>query len=95
MMLFVSPYSAEIEAERELVRILEGGCKVPVGALARARRDGIVMAACIFSIDGKEKLLAERSGRVKEGLVLAREIGEELIEKGAKKIEESWRTVYV
>jgi hydroxymethylbilane synthase len=86
---------AEIEAERELVRILEGGCKVPVGALARAHGDEIVMAACIFSIDGEEKLLAERSGHVKEGLVLAREIAEELIERGAKKIEESWRTVYV
>jgi hydroxymethylbilane synthase len=86
---------AEIEAERELVRILEGGCKVPVGALARAHGDEIVMAASIFSIDGEEKLLAERSGHVKEGLVLAREIAEELIERGAKEIEESWRTVYV
>jgi hydroxymethylbilane synthase len=86
---------AEIEAERELVRILEGGCKVPVGALARAHGDRIMIAASIFSIDGKERLVAERSGDVKEGTVLAREIGKELIEKGAKKIEESWRTVYV
>src|SRR5712691_6328870 len=85
---------AEIEAERELVRILEGGCKVPVGALARAHGDQMAIVACIFSIDGKEKLLAERSGNVQESRVLAREIGEELIEKGAKKIEASWRTVY-
>ncbi len=89
------PTRAEIEAERELVRILEGGCKVPVGALARAHGDRIKIAACIFSIDGKEKLLAERSGRVQEGEVLAREMGEELVQRGAKKIEESWRTVYV
>jgi hydroxymethylbilane synthase len=89
------PTRAEIEAERELVRILEGGCKVPVGALARAHGDRVAMAACIFSIDGKEKILAERSGNVQEGKVLAREIGEELIERGAKRIEASWRTVYV
>jgi hydroxymethylbilane synthase len=89
------PTRAEIEAERELVRILEGGCKVPVGALARAHGDRVAMAACIFSIDGKEKILAERSGNVQEGRVLAREIGEELIERGAKRIEASWRTVYV
>jgi hydroxymethylbilane synthase len=89
------PTRAEIEAERELVRVLEGGCKVPVGALARAHGDRIMIAACIFSIDGKERLVAERSGDVKEGTVLAREIGKELIEKGAKKIEASWRTVYV
>jgi hydroxymethylbilane synthase len=89
------PTKAEIEAERELVRVLEGGCKVPVGALARTHGEQMVIGACIFSIDGKEKLLGERSGNIKEGIVLAREIGEELIEKGAKRIEESWRTVYV
>src|SRR5712691_2312404 len=90
-----SPTRAEIEAERELVRVLEGGCKVPVGALARAHGDRIVIAACILSIDGKEKLLAERSGSVHERRVLAMEIGEELIERGAKKIEANWRTIYV
>jgi hydroxymethylbilane synthase len=86
---------AEIEAERELVRILEGGCKVPVGALARAHDSTIHVSASIFSIDGKEKLLAERTGHVREAAGLARETGEELLRKGAKKIEETWRTVYV
>ncbi len=86
---------AEIEAERELVRILEGGCKVPVGALARAQGDRIQIVASIFSIDGKEKLLAERTGHVRGAVQLARETGEELLRKGAKKIAETWRTVYV
>jgi hydroxymethylbilane synthase len=89
------PTRAEIEAERELVRILEGGCKVPVGALARAYGDQMRVAACIFSIDGEEKLLAERSGRLEQALSLAQEMGEELVEKGAKKIGDSWRNVYV
>ncbi len=89
------PTRVEIEAERELIRILEGDCKVPVGALARAHGDRIRIAACIFSIDGKEKLLAERSGRFAQAVALAREMGEELIGKGAKKIEDGWRTVYV
>jgi len=88
------PTRAEIEAERELVRILEGGCKVPVGALAIARGERIQISACIFSIDGREKLLAERSGLVQESVVLTKEVGEELLRNGAKKIEESWRTVY-
>jgi hydroxymethylbilane synthase len=88
------PTRTEIEGERELVRVLEGGCKVPVGALARAHGDRIMMAASIFSIDGKEKLLGERSGHLREALVLAKEMGEELIAKGAKKIAETWRTVY-
>jgi hydroxymethylbilane synthase len=89
------PTRAEVEAERELVQVLEGGCKVPVGALARADGDRIRIVACIFPIDGKKKLVAERTGPVQDGVVLAREMGKELIEKGAKRIEESWRTVYV
>ncbi len=89
------PTREEIEAEREIVRALEGGCKVPVGALARSDGNRIRIVACIFSIDGKEKLVAERSGPIQDGVVLAREIGEELIEKGAKRIGESWRTVDV
>ncbi len=89
-----SPTRAEIEGERELVRILEGGCKVPVGALARTHGDRIAITACILSIDGKEKLLAERSGPITRTVALAKEVGEELLQRGAKKIEETWRTVY-
>ena len=85
---------AEIEAEREIVRALEGGCKVPLGALARASNDGIRIIAGIFSIDGKEKVLAERSGTVERARILAREIADELVAKGAKRIEKTWRTVY-
>ncbi len=89
------PTRVEIEAEREIVRVLEGGCKVPVGAIARAHGDRIWVAASIFSIDGSERLLAERSGHVREAVVLAGEMGEELLKRGAKKIAETWRTVYV
>ena len=85
---------AEIEAERDIVRVLEGGCKVPIGAIARAGKNGIRIIAGIFSIDGKERVLAERSGTVDRTQVLAREIADELVVKGAKRIEETWRNVY-
>ena len=85
---------AEIEAERNIVRVLEGGCKVPIGALARANNSGIRIIAGIFSIDGTDRILAERSGPVDRAPLLAREIADELVAKGAKRIEETWRTVY-
>jgi porphobilinogen deaminase len=66
-----------------------------VGALARVHGNRIQIAASVFSIDGKEKLLAERSGHVQDAVMLAGETGEELLKNGAKKIEETWRTVYV
>ena len=88
------PTRAETEAERELVATLEGGCKVPVGALGSADREAIRLSASIFSIDGKQRLEAKRDGSVRDSVAIGREVGEELLGKGAKKIEETWRTVY-
>ena len=85
---------AEAEAERELVKVLEGGCKVPVGAIASAKRDTVQLTASIFSMDGKQRLTATRSGPVGHPAVIGRNAGEELLRQGAKKIEETWRTVY-
>ncbi len=85
------PTRAQVDAERERVRILEGTSKVPVGGLAAARGNRIQVRACILSVDGKERLFVERSGAANEGMKLAREIGEELIAKGANRIEMSWR----
>ena len=82
----------EVDAERELVRILEGTSKVPVGGLASARGDRVQMTACVLSIDGKEKLVSTRSGNVKDALILARGIADELVAKGAVRIGETWRT---
>ncbi len=85
---------AEAEAERELVKVLEGGCKVPVGAIASAKRDTVQLTASIFSMDGKQRLTATRSGPVAHPAMIGRDAGEELLKQGAKEIEETWRTVY-
>ncbi len=82
-----------MDAERELVRILEETSKVPVGGLAGVRGNQIQVKACVLSVDGKERLFAERSGNSTEGVRLAHEMGEELLAKGAGKIGETWRTV--
>ena len=85
------PTRAEVDAERELVRILEETSKVPIGGLATVRGDQIQVKTCVLSIDGKERLFAARSGNAAESVRLAHEIGEELIAKGAGRIGESWR----
>jgi hydroxymethylbilane synthase len=85
------PTRAEVEAERELVRILEETSKVPIGALAAARGNQIQVKACILSVDGKERLHSTRSGNAMDGPRLAHEIGEELLAKGAGRIGETWR----
>jgi hydroxymethylbilane synthase len=85
---------AQADAERELVKVLEGGCKVPISALASSNRDSLRVTGCILSKDGKTRLESMRSGSIKEAVSLGREVAEELISKGAKRIEASWRGVY-
>jgi hydroxymethylbilane synthase len=88
------PTRAEAIAERELVRVLEGGCKVPIGAIASANHETIRLTASIFSLDGKQRLVAETYGSVQNPGLVGKDAGEELLDKGAKKIEETWRTTY-
>ena len=85
---------AQADAERELVKVLEGGCKVPIGGLASSNRDSLSVTGCILSKDGKTRLQSAQSGNIREGTKLGRIVAEELISKGAKKIEESWRGSY-
>jgi hydroxymethylbilane synthase len=85
---------AQADAERELLNVLEGGCRVPIGALASSNRDSLRVTGCILSNDGKTKLESTKSGNIKEAAEVGRAAAEELISKGAKKIEESWRGQY-
>ncbi len=85
---------AEADAERELVKTLEGGCKVPIGALASTNRDKLRITSYIYSMDGKERLEATKTGNIADATALGRLVAEELISKGAKKLEESWRGAY-
>ena len=41
-----------IIAERALLKAMQGGCQVPLGAWARLERGELVMEACVCSIDG-------------------------------------------
>ena len=85
---------AETEAERELLKTLEGGCKVPVGAIASAKHDTVQLTATILSLDGSQRLVATKSGLADNPALIGRDVGRELLERGAGKIEETWRTVY-
>jgi hydroxymethylbilane synthase len=82
---------AEGEAERELVRILEGGCKVPIGALATTSSRQLRLTGCVLSADGRTRLEASGTGEAGSAALLGREVGRDLLSQGARLLEESWR----
>jgi hydroxymethylbilane synthase len=77
---------AAVTAERALLRELEGGCQVPLGAWARREKGELRLEACVFSADGKEFVRKELSGHVDDAERLGVRLGQILIEAGADRI---------
>lgn len=73
----------ESDCERALLEALEGGCQVPVGALARAHGESLTLDAAVFSVDGAAVARASVKGRETDAASIGRLLAEELIAGGA------------
>ena len=54
-----APSRASFEAERRLVGLLGGGCRLPLGAYAESRRDGVRLLAIVARPDGSDLLWSQ------------------------------------
>ena len=63
-------------AERQFLKVLEGDCETPVGAIANLVGDQINLEAELFSIDGKQRFYHKASKNIKYSSELGREVGE-------------------
>jgi hydroxymethylbilane synthase len=73
-----------VRAERALMRQLEGGCQVPIGALAQVEAERIILRGMVASLDGVRLIKAEAQGTNPEAVGL--EVAERLIAMGATAI---------
>jgi len=72
------------ESERALVRLLGGGCALPLGAYAERRDDGIRLLAVVLRTDGSDLVWAQaEAGSAEE---VAGEVADTLLEGGAASI---------
>ncbi|MGE5533435.1 MAG: hydroxymethylbilane synthase [Bacillota bacterium] len=85
---------AEVTAERSLVLKLEGGCRVPIGAVGKADDNNLSLFGCIFSLKTRRKISAEAKGTLAQAEELGNVVGEDLIKQGAKDLEKEWREKY-
>ena len=85
---------AEITAERSLVLKLEGGCRVPIGAVGHANGNNLSLFGCIFSLNTRKKISATAKGTLAEAEALGMKVGEDLIKQGAQELEKEWREKY-
>ena len=70
-------------AERSLLEHLQGGCQVPLGALATVQGDALTLTACVCSLDGTRHLAAQARATAGEADALGKRVAEQLLARGA------------
>lgn len=88
------PSQSEVTAERSLVLALEGGCRVPIGAIGRAHGERLAFHACVFSLDCQTKFSSSADGKLDDAQKLGRTVAQSLLNQGAKELETEWREKY-
>lgn len=85
------PSRIAVEAERTLMRELEGGCQIPVGAYGRLQDGIFILEGMVASLDGKTLLREKGESSPEKANDLAREIAQKLLEAGGREILEEIR----
>lgn len=85
------PSMREVLAERAFVRKIGGGCKVPLGAIARAQKGTLSLWVSILSPDGKEKIQASEVGDLASPENLGLQVAQKMLKLGAEDIIRRWR----
>tara|TARA_Y100000992_G_scaffold296780_1_gene259463 strand:+ start:25 stop:942 length:918 start_codon:yes stop_codon:yes gene_type:complete len=71
----------QAQAERSILKILEGDCETAVGAHAKIDGKKITLAAELFSLDGTKRFYEKNSADIKDSKKLGKELGKILKEK--------------
>ncbi len=88
------PTYKAVLAERSLLRTLEGGCQVPIGALAEVKSNGLYLDAMVGSLDGILTFRKKAKGTKAEPEKLGKILAKDLLKAGAKEIlDEVYDTV--
>ena len=73
--------------EREFLRMLEGGCTAPIGALATIENDLMSFEGVLFSLDGEQKIEVNLNDiSVSEVASLGKQCAQEILSNGGKEL---------
>lgn len=72
--------------EREFLRVLEGGCTAPIGAIANIIKDQIEFKGVLFSLDGTQKLEIRKSSLVSNYRDLGKNCAKEVLSSGGEEL---------
>lgn len=75
-----------VVAERALLRTLEGGCQVPIGAFAEVKTNGLYLDAMVGSLDGSVTFRKKVRGSKDKPDLLGKSLAKDLLKAGANEI---------
>lgn len=75
-----------VRAERALLKALEGGCQVPIGAYAEVKRNGLYLEAYVGSVDGSISFRKKIKGSMSNPEKLGQKLAKDLLKAGADEI---------
>lgn len=75
-----------VHIEREFLRVLEGGCTAPIGALATIKDDTVHFKGALFSLDGQQKIGVEKTIPLSENTGFGRACAEEVLRSGGAEL---------
>ena len=64
------------QAERNVLKVLEGDCETAVGAHAVIKGDEIILEAELFSLDGSQRFYEKKSSIINNAKALGKEVGQ-------------------
>lgn len=80
------PTGYRLKAERSYLKVLEGGCSIPVYALAVVDGENIRMKGGIVSLDGSNRIVHEVTGNYEDAVELGQQLAHKVLETGGREI---------
>ncbi|MFC3415716.1 hydroxymethylbilane synthase [Algoriphagus hitonicola] len=81
-----SETALKLRAERAYLRVLEGGCSIPVFALGNLSGNQLSLNGGIVSLDGKERISLTVNGSIHDPEQVGQQLAKEVFAAGGKKI---------
>lgn len=82
-----------VHIEREFLKVLEGGCTAPIGALATIKGEEITFKGALFSLDGKKQVSIERKISVNDVPSFGKECAIKVLNNGGRVLMEEIKKV--
>lgn len=85
-----APTNTTIRAERAMLRVLDGSCRTPVGALSLLAGDSLTLKGEILSLDGQTSFTDAVSGSAAQAEALGAALGQLLLDRAGTKFLAQW-----